>query len=83
MTKKFLIAALAAALLASTAASAQTGKAPCSSFEKLPDGKWRALRPVKIENGKVGAVIGAGTTIGPGTRVIGADIYAELEKSCH
>ncbi len=71
------------ALLASTAISAETTKAPCGSFQKLPDGNWRALKPVKIENGKLSAVIGQGTTIGPNTRVTGVNIYAELQKSCN
>jgi hypothetical protein len=28
-------------------------------------------------------MINPGTTIGPGTRVIGIDIYAALQQSCH
>jgi hypothetical protein len=70
-------------ILASLPALAQAGKAPCSAFHKLPDGKWSVLRPVKIENGKVSATINPGTTIGPGTRVTGVDIYVALEKNCH
>jgi len=69
--------------LVSMPVSAQTSKAPCSAFQKLPDGKWNVLRPVKIEIGKVSVTVNPGTTIGPGTRVTGVDIYAALEKSCH
>lgn len=84
MIKHFsILTAVACAFLASTAVSAQTGRAPCGSFQKLPGGKWRALKPVKVENGSVSAVIGTGTTIGPGARVTGLDVYAALEKSCH
>lgn len=78
-----ILTAVACAFLASTAVGAQTGRAPCGSFQKLPDGKWRALKPVKIENGSVSAMIGIGTIIGPGARVTGLDVYAALEKSCH
>ena len=69
-------------ILASPSVLAETGKAPCGSFQKLPDGKWNVLRPVKIENGKVSVVVSSGTTIGPATRVAGIDIYAALQKSC-
>lgn len=69
--------------LVSMPVSAQTGRAPCSAFQKLADGKWNVLKPVKIDNGKVSATVQPGTTIGPGTRVTGVDIYAALEKSCH
>jgi len=75
--------AVASALLASTAVSAQTGKAPCGAFAKLPDGKWRVLKPVKIENGNLNAMVGTGTIISPGTRVTGVDLHAALEKNCH
>jgi hypothetical protein len=76
-------AVLASTLLASITVYAQTGKAPCASFQKLPDGKWNVLRPVKIENGKANATLYPGTTISPGTRVTGVDIYAALQQSCH
>ena len=39
-------AILALLILASIPVSAQTGKAPCASFQKLPDGKWNVLRPI-------------------------------------
>jgi len=66
----------------SLSAIAQAGKAPCASFQKLPDGKWTVLKPVKIENGTVGVMLNPGTVISPGTRVTGVDIYAALQKSC-
>ena len=75
--------AVASALVASTAVSAQTGKAPCGAFAKLPDGKWRVLKPVKIENGNLSTMVATGTVIVPGARVTGIDVYAALEKSCH
>lgn len=74
---------LASYLLASSAVYGQTGKAPCGSFQKLPDGKWSVVRPVKIENANTSAMMNPGTIIGPGTHVLGTDIYAALQKSCH
>ena len=76
-------AIVVSALLASVTAQAQSGKAPCGSFQKLPDGQWSVLRTVKIEHGNASAMINPGTTIGPGTRVAGADIYLALKRSCH
>jgi hypothetical protein len=63
-------------------ALAETGKAPCASFQRLPDGKWKVLRPVKIEHASAGVMLSAGMTIGPGTKAVGVDIYAALQKSC-
>jgi len=85
MIKYLLIpAVLASFQLASTVVYGQTtGKAPCGSFQKLPNGKWNVVRPVKIENGRTSVIINPGTTIGPGTRVLGTDIYAALQQSCH
>ena len=78
-----IVTVFVSSILASLPALAQAGKAPCSSFHKLPDGKWSVLRPVKIDNGRVSATINPGTTISPGTRVTGVDIYVALEKNCH
>lgn len=84
MIKHLLLpAVLASSLLGSIAAYAQTGKAPCGSFQKMPDGKWNVVKPVKIEHGGASAMLSPGTIIGPGTRVAGADIYAALQQSCH
>jgi hypothetical protein len=63
-------------------ALAETGKAPCASFQRLPDGKWKVLRPVKIEHASASVMLSAGMTIGPGTKAVGVDIYAALQKSC-
>jgi hypothetical protein len=63
-------------------AVAQTGKAPCASFQKLPDGKWKVLRAVKIEHASASVMLSAGMMIGPGTKALGVDIYAALQKSC-
>jgi hypothetical protein len=76
-------AILAFSLLVSAAGYAQTGKAPCGSFHKLPDGKWNVLKPVKIEHGSESAMVSTGTIISPGTHVSGVDLYAALEKNCH
>ena len=84
MIKKFSAqVAMAFALVVSTVVSAQPSKAPCGAFTKLPDGKWRVLKPVKIENENLSTMVGTGTLIGPGTRVTGVDLYAALEKNCH
>ena len=68
MIKYLLIPAVLASFpLASTVVYGQTtGKAPCGSFQKLPNGKWGVVRPVKIENGHTSVMINPGTTIGPG-----------------
>jgi hypothetical protein len=70
-------------ILAAKPVFAQTSKAPCGSFQKLPDGRWNVLKPVKIDNGKVTVTINPGTPVGPTTRVAGVNLYAALEKSCH
>jgi len=76
-------AVVVSALFASFPAQAQSGKAPCGSFQKLPDGQWSVIKTVKIEHGNASAMINPGTTIGPGTRVAGADIYTALQQNCH
>ena len=76
------IALAGAMILGIPRAIAQTAKAPCASFQKLPEGKWRVLRPVKIEHGSASVMLSAGMTIGPGTKAVGVDIYAALQKSC-
>jgi hypothetical protein len=84
MIRYFLIlAALASSQLASIATYAQAGKAPCGSFQKLPDGKWNVLKPIKIEHGAQSAMLSTGTIISPGTHVSGVDLYVALEKNCH
>ena len=86
MSKHFSILAVIASfiiLASTTSVFAQSGRAPCGSFQKLPNGRWNVVRPVKIDNGKVSAMLNPGTSIGPGTRVTGVDIYAALQKSCH
>jgi hypothetical protein len=84
MTKYLLSpTVLAFTFLTFTIVQAQTGKAPCGSFQKMPDGKWSVVKPIKIEHGNASATINTGTVIGPGTHVTGVDIYAALEKNCH
>ncbi len=82
---KYLLASalLASCLFASGAVDAQTGKAPCESFQRLPDGKWSVVKLIKIEHEKASAMLNPGTIISPGTQVAGVDIYAALQKSCH
>ena len=76
-------AAFVGFMLACVAVCAQAGKAPCGSFQKLTDGKWNVLKPVKIEHGNQSAILRPGTAIVPGTVVAGVDIYAALQKNCH
>jgi hypothetical protein len=65
------------------AAHAESTAAPCTAFQKQPDGKWKAVRPINIKTDKGSAVISAGTVISPGTTVAGADVYAALQQGCH
>lgn len=84
MIKYFSIPAVFASFLfAPVAVYAQASKAPCGSFQKLPDGKWSVVKPVKIEHGKASVILNTGTTIGPGTEVVGVDLYEALGKNCH
>jgi hypothetical protein len=84
MIGRVAISALAAFLLALLllAVPAQAAKAPCASFQKQPDGKWKVLRTVKIQNGQVSVVLSPGTPISPGAHVTGVDIYSALQASC-
>jgi hypothetical protein len=83
MRKSIRVLIISFSLSLSGTANAQTGNAPCHSFQKLPDGKWNALKQVKIENGQKSTMIYPGTKIGPGTQLVDVDIYAALERSCH
>lgn len=65
------------------AQTAETGKAPCGSFKKLPDGKWSVAKTIKIEHLKDSAVLNPGTIITPGMQVAGVNIYEALQRSCH
>jgi hypothetical protein len=58
-------------------------KAPCGSFQKQTDGKWKVIAPVKIETDKGSGMLSPGTVISPGKQVGGVDIYAALQRSCH
>ena len=60
-----------------------TGKAPCGSFQKLPNGKWSVVRPVKIENGHTSVVINPGTTIGPGLVLLASISTRLFSEVCH
>lgn len=62
---------------------AETGKAPCGSFQKLSDGKWSVTKQIRIEHGSGSTILNPGTLLGPGARVAGVDIYAELQRNCH
>jgi hypothetical protein len=64
-------------------AHAQNTAAPRSAFQKQPDGKWKALRPINTQTDKGSAVIGRRMIISPGTMVAGPDVYAALQQSCH
>jgi hypothetical protein len=85
MAKYLVLSIVLACSVACGTASAiaQRGNAPCSSFQKLPDGKWKVLKAVKIEHGTQAVMLSANMTIGPGTKAVGVDLYAALQKSCH
>jgi hypothetical protein len=84
MNKHLVLSFIAAGavMAALGSAIAQTGKAPCASFQKLPEGKWKVISPVKIEHASTSVMLSTGMTIGPGTKAAGVDIYAALQKSC-
>jgi hypothetical protein len=82
MIKHLSISTVGFILLASVAAFAQTGTAPCGSFQRLPNGKWSVAKQIKIEHGNANAILNPGTIISPGTQVAGVDIYAALQRSC-
>lgn len=77
-----ILAVLAVSVLAADVGYAQD-KAPCGSFVKQTDGKWKVLLPVKIETDKGSGMLSPGTIIGPGKQVGGVDIFAALQRSCH
>ena len=83
MSRVSIPAIVAAFIFGAAPAHAQSTAAPCSAFQKQSDGKWKAVRPINIQTDKGSAVISAGTVIGPGTLVAGADVYAALQQSCH
>jgi hypothetical protein len=76
------VALLSLMLFGILPASAENGKAPCGSFQKLPNGTWNVVKPIKIEHGTTSATLKAGDTIKPGTHVTGVDLYAALQKNC-
>lgn len=76
-------AIFASFLLGALPASAQPAAAPCSAFQKQPDGKWKVLRPINIQTDKGSGIVRPGTSIGPGMLVAGTDVYAALQKNCH
>jgi hypothetical protein len=84
MLRQFAVPVLVWQVLSTpTVVQAQTGKAPCGSFQKLSDGKWSVTKQIRIEHGNASTILNPGTLLGPGTRVAGADIYAELQRNCH
>ena len=83
ITRVSIAAVVAAFIFGAVPAHAQGTAAPCSAFQKQPDGKWKVMRPINIQTDKGSAVISAGTVISPGTLVAGADVYAALQQSCH
>ena len=68
---------------ASPAPTTPTRSAPCGSFQKLSDGKWSVVKQIRIEHGNASTVLNPGSILGPGTRVAGIDVYAELERNCN
>jgi hypothetical protein len=57
-------------------------KAPCASFQRLTDGTWKVVSPVKIETDKGSGMLSPGTTITAGKQIAGVNIYAALQRSC-
>jgi hypothetical protein len=53
---------------------------PATLFKNWLMESGNIVKTVKIENGRTSAMLSPGTSIGPGTRVTGVDIYAALEK---
>jgi hypothetical protein len=68
---------------ASPAPTPRTGEAPCGSFQKLSNGRWSVVKQIRIQHGNASTVLDPGSLLGPGTRVAGIDVYAELERNCH
>jgi hypothetical protein len=64
------------------AANTTTTMAPCRSFQKLPDGKWKVLNGINIEHGHTKTMLRPGVVINIGMSVSGVDLYAALEKNC-
>jgi hypothetical protein len=64
------------------AANTTTTMAPCHSFQKLPDGKWKVLNGINIEHGHTKTMLHSGDVINIGMSVSGVDLYAALEKNC-
>src|SRR5215470_6667066 len=85
MIKSIIILATIVAFntLSPTLGYAESDKAPCGSFQKLADGTWKVVGPVKIETDKGSGMLSPGTTIGPGKQLAGINIYAALQRSCH
>jgi hypothetical protein len=65
-----------------TAANTTTTMAPCRSFQKLPDGKWKVLNGINIEHGHTKTMLRPGIVVNIGMSVSGVDLYAALEKNC-
>ena len=65
-----------------TAANTTTTMAPCRSFQKLPDGKWKVLNGINIEHGHNKTTLRPGIVVNIGMSVSGVDLYAALEKNC-
>lgn len=84
MVRSILVAAtvLAFAALMPLVGFAEDDKAPCGSFQKLADGTWKVVSPVKIETDKGSGMLSPGTTIKAGKQIAGVDIYTALQRSC-
>jgi hypothetical protein len=78
----FAVAVLAFTGVAPLVGLAEGDKAPCGSFQKLADGTWKVVSPVKIETDKGSGMLSPGTTIAAGKHIAGVDIYAALQRSC-
>jgi hypothetical protein len=83
MIKSITILAVLATIMVAPRVGFAEDKAPCGSFQKQTDGKWKVVSPVKIETDKGSGMLSPGTIITPGKQVGGVDIFAALQRSCH
>lgn len=82
ITKSMPALAILAFILLAPGIGYAEDTAPCGAFQKLADGKWKVVSPVKIETDKGSGMLSPGKTITPGMQVAGVDIFAALQRSC-
>ena len=73
--------ALAFTLAATVAANAQ-GSFPCQAFQMQPNGMLLVVQPVTITGPNGQASLNQGMSFGPGTAMMGANIYEMYKQAC-